>query len=279
MIASTPMSSSRCIVGSSSIVHTWTGSCDRCAARTKRSVTIGTPCRRTGTCRQSAPWRRMRPVVVAARTARAVASGPIDVHARPRPSAARARSGRRRTRRCRPGPRRRAGRSGRPAGRRSDPSSGRCSRIRPATAQGSPRAVARLLHGRGRGTCPLVRRSDSPRPPTRSRRWSAPRFHRAGPSSHQGGDHGTRPQPVAADMRVGLQVPAAGLHSRLERWKRVFRRALGRAAVGDHERRRRGDERMGAPVSTARIHARGLAHRPVPLGGDFPQSWSNAVQT
>ena len=81
--------------------------------------------------------------------------------------------------------------------------------------------------------------------------------------------------PVAADMRVGLQVPAAGLHSRLERWKRVFRRALGRAAVGDHERRRRGDERMGgAGENRTGIHARGLADRPVPLRGDFPQSWS-----
>ena len=87
MIASTPRSSSRCIVGSSSTVHTCTGRRDRCAARTKRSVTIGTPWRRIGTCRQSAPCRRMRPVAVAASTARAVASGPIDVHARPRPSA------------------------------------------------------------------------------------------------------------------------------------------------------------------------------------------------
>ena len=81
--------------------------------------------------------------------------------------------------------------------------------------------------------------------------------------------------PVAADMRVGLQVPAAGLHGRLERWKRVLGRVVGRAAVRDHERRRRGHERMGgAGGNRTGIHAGGLADRPVPLSGDFPQSWS-----
>ena len=87
---STPRSSVWCIVAWSLIVQTWTGRRARCAALRKRAVTIATGPQRGGTCRQSAPWRGIRPAPAAAR-ASVMARGPIEVQARPAAEPAHAR--------------------------------------------------------------------------------------------------------------------------------------------------------------------------------------------